>query len=160
MWKTLRIALLLISATVCNAQDHSRVMEPINQLFDGMRTGDSAMVHKVFHRPARMVSVKMESATRLGSLKEDGLAGFLKAIGTPHSDVWNEVIWDPVVQVDGAFAQVWAPYAFYVGKQFSHCGVDAFQLVNTEAGWKIFQLTDTRRKEKCDVPNEISNRFK
>ena len=47
-----------------------------------------------------------------------------------------------------------------MGKRFSHCGVDAFQLVKTAAGWKIFQLSDTRRKEKCEIPEEISKRFK
>lgn len=131
------------------------VMEPVNQLFEGMRTGDSAKVHRVFHHRAQMTSVKGD-----GSLTDDGLSGFLKAIGSPHTEIWNEVIWKPVVQVDGNFAQVWTPYAFYVGKRFSHCGVDAFQLVKTAGGWKIFQLTDTRRKEKCEVPEEISNRFK
>ena len=130
-------------------------MEPVNQLFKGMRTGDSAMVRRVFHRSARMTSAKGD-----GSLTDDALTGFLKAIGTPHAEVWNEVIWKPVVQIDETFAQVWTPYAFYVGKRFSHCGVDVFQLVKTAAGWKIFQLTDTRRKEKCEIPEEISNRFK
>jgi hypothetical protein len=149
------IALLFFTASVCLGQDEAQVMEPVNQLFEGMRTGDSAMVHRVFHRSARMTSVKTD-----GTITDDALAGFLKAIGTPHTEVWNEVIWKHVVQVDGTFAQVWTPYAFYVGKRFSHCGVDAFQLVKTAAGWKIFQLSDTRRKEKCEIPEEISKRFK
>ncbi|HBK87682.1 MAG: nuclear transport factor 2 family protein [Cyclobacteriaceae bacterium] len=149
------IALLFFTASVCLGQDEAQVMEPVNQLFEGMRTGDSAMVHRVFHHSARMTSVKTD-----GTITDDALAGFLKAIGTPHTEVWNEVIWKPVVQVDGTFAQVWTPYAFYVGKRFSHCGVDAFQLVKTAAGWKIFQLSDTRRKEKCEIPEEISKRFK
>jgi hypothetical protein len=38
-------------------------------------------------------------------------------------------------------------YAFYLDDQFSHCGVNAFQLVRMEAGWQIIQITDTRRRE-------------
>jgi hypothetical protein len=33
------------------------------------------------------------------------------------------------VQIDDNLAAVWTEYEFYVGKNFSHCGVNAFQLV-------------------------------
>ena len=39
-----------------NAQvvDSAKVMEPINNLFDAMRKGDSALLHKSFHKDVRM----------------------------------------------------------------------------------------------------------
>ena len=55
--------------------------------------------------------------------------------------------------VDGGIAQVWTDYAFYVGAEFSHCGVDAFHLAKDAFGsWKIMHLMDTRRKEGCIEP--------
>ncbi|MBI5914693.1 MAG: nuclear transport factor 2 family protein [Bacteroidetes bacterium] len=33
----------------------------------------------------------------------------------------------------------------------SHCGVDAFQLFKGENGWKITQISDTRRRENCQT---------
>lgn len=63
--------------------------------------------------------------------------------------------------MDGDFAQVWAKYAFYLGRQFSHCGVDAFHLVrNAQDEWKIFHLADTRQKEGCVIPKEVAERYK
>jgi hypothetical protein len=64
------------------------------------------------------------------------------------------------IKIDGDFAQAWCDYAFYVGKNFSHCGVDAFQLHKTKEGWKIFHLADTRRRSGCVVPKEIEDKFK
>jgi len=56
---------------------------------------------------------------------------------------------------------VWASYAFYLGKKFNHCGVDAFHLVKSEDGeWKIFHLADTGQKEGCNIPKKIGNQFK
>jgi len=48
-------------------------------------------------------------------------------------------------------AQVWTEYAFYLNKEFSHCGIDAFQLVKDKE-WKIIHLIDTRKKMNCEKP--------
>ena len=34
-------------------------------------------------------------------------------------------------------------------------GVDAFQLYKVNGQWKIFQLTDTRRKDPCVIPEAV-----
>jgi hypothetical protein len=44
---------------------------------------------------------------------------------------------DPEVTVAGPIAVVWLPYDFYVDGRWSRCGVDAFTLLRTEAGWRI-----------------------
>ena len=143
------------------AQDDKKVMETINFLFEGMKKSDSAIVHKTFHTTARLTSVSLDAKTSQPVLKEGQVSGFLKSIGTPHSEVYNELIWSPKIDIDGNFAQAWAPYVFYLGKTFSHCGVDAFQLFKDSSGvWKIFNLADTRQKEGCHVPKEISDRMK
>ena len=61
----------------------------------------------------------------------------------------DERIWDPVVQSDDNLATVWVKYEFLAGGQFSHCGVDAFQLFKSPTGWKIFQVSDTQRRDAC-----------
>jgi len=89
------------------------------------------------------------------------MEAWLKAIGTPHAKVWNEVIWSPRIEVDGDFAQVWAPFAFYLDTTLSHCGVDAFHLIRDGNGqWKIFHLADTHRVNGCEIPKEVSDRIK
>ena len=53
------------------------------------------------------------------------------------------------VHIDGPLATVWVDYWFFAGPRFSHCGVDAFQLVKGAGRWRIFSIVDTRRTAGC-----------
>lgn len=50
---------------------------------------------------------------------------------------------DPVVHVQNQLATVWLPYDFYIDGELSHCGVDAFTLLRTNAGWRIASISFT-----------------
>lgn len=144
------LLLLVICSSPVWAQSSEEefVKSAINKLFEGMKNGDSAMVKAVFADNAilQTVSGKQEGAPVLvtGSLQQ-----FLRAVGTPHTDVWDERITFERIMVDGALASVWTPYRFYLNEKFSHCGVNSFQLMKSASGWKIIYLVDTRRKEGC-----------
>jgi hypothetical protein len=163
MTRSYAIAFLLITSALVRAQsaeDGTAIMEPITRLFTGMNLGDSAMVRSAFTPRPTMATVTKDKAGK-PVLRTDDLQKFLKAVGTPHAETWSEPIWDVKIQVDGNLAQVWARYAFYLGKKFSHCGVDAFQLFKGEDGqWRIFFLADTRQFEQCDVPAHVKETFK
>ncbi|MBP9926071.1 MAG: nuclear transport factor 2 family protein [Cyclobacteriaceae bacterium] len=141
-------------------EESQAVMQPIVRLFKGMNLGDSAMVHSAFTQNVTMATIMKDKSGKQIVRRESSLDGFLKAVGTPHTEPWSEPIWDTKIEVDGTFAQVWAQYAFYSGKRFSHCGVDAFHLVKEETGWKIFHLADTRHTTDCKVPASVSDQFK
>ncbi|MBW2962510.1 nuclear transport factor 2 family protein [Mesonia aestuariivivens] len=53
------------------------------------------------------------------------------------------------IKTDGYLASVWVPYEFYLNEELSHCGVNIFQLIYTQKGWKIISLFDTRKKQAC-----------
>jgi len=157
------VVLFLLCPCMGQAQsdkESEAIMKPINTLFTGMQLGDSAMVHTAFAEGATMASVGKDKSGKVTLKRESSIAGFLKAVGSPHSEPWSEPIWDAHLETDGDLAQVWTRYAFYLGKKFHHCGVDAFQLVKQDGVWKIFHLTDTRQTEDCHVPKSISNQYK
>ena len=136
------------------------IMLPIHNLFDGMLEVDSAKAHSAFVKEVTFTTIS-EANNGAPLLKPSSLHKFLVAVGTPHHEPWSEMIWDPEIQLDGNFAQVWVKYAFYVGKTFSHCGIDAFHLFRHPDGkWRIFNLADTRHKENCRIPSSISDKFK
>lgn len=151
---------LMISFSLSAQQNEQvAIMEPINYLFEGMNKGDSALVHKAFMDDVAFATIGEDKEGNPRFSRGD-LNRFLVAMGTPRKVVYSEPIWDVKIEVDGNLAQVWAKYAFYLDKELHHCGVDAFQLFKTAGGWKIFQLTDTRQTEGCNVPVAIQNRFK
>ena len=52
------------------------------------------------------------------------------------------------IKIDGNMANAWTPYEFWFDGNFSHCGINSFQLIKEDKTWKIIYLVDTRRK-KC-----------
>lgn len=142
--------LLIICSRPAVAQhsEDEAVKSAIRQLFDGMKRGDSAMVKDVFYENPVMQTAL---TTKNGSLRlvTASFEKFLTAVGTPHTDVWDERISFSKILVDGPLASVWTPYSFYLNNKFSHCGVNSFQLFKSPEGWKIIYLVDTRRKENC-----------
>lgn len=146
------LILFALSFSVALAQkvnsETEAVKGVINQLFDGMRKGDSTLVSGTFSNGMIMQSISDRQGTV--QVRSDDATGFLKAVGTPHPEVWDERITFDHVLIDGNLASVWTRYKFYVGEKFSHCGVNSFQLVKKTDGWKIVYLIDTRRKEACN----------
>ncbi len=147
--------LILFGNISTNAQAYDKVQTEVYNtiltLFDGMRAGDSSMVHSTFSDDCRMYT-NFTNKEGFNETKEGDLKGFLNAIGTPHEAIWDEKIWNTDVKVDMGIAQVWSEYGFFVGEKFSHCGIDAFQLINENGKWKIIQIIDTRKQSDCNLP--------
>lgn len=141
------LALTPASAPAQAAAPDSAILATVMRLFDAMRARDTAGLRAVFDSGARLVSAGMSRegspAVRVTTIDE-----FVRAIGA-LTIVPDERITEPEVRQDGGLATVWTRYGFYADGQFSHCGVDAFQLARTAAGWRIVALADTRRREGC-----------
>lgn len=132
--------------TLAQTGEEEAVKKTIGLLFDGMRKGDSTMVKAAFAPDATLQTIASPPGGPV-KVRTEALQRFLNAVGTPHTDVWDEQITYGEVLIDGALASVWTPYKFYLGGKFSHCGVNSFQLVKLDGEWKIVYLIDTRRKE-------------
>lgn len=142
-----------------NNSRRAEVVQTIQKLFDGMRAGDSSMVSSVFDPNASMHTTFFDPEGN-PQLRTGSLAGFLNAIGSPKDEIWDERILGYDVQIDQSMATVWTPYAFFRGENFSHCGVNAFQLYKSEEGWKIINIMDTRQREGCQMePDDLQRKL-
>lgn len=134
-------------AEPATSAEAAEVRATIDRLFDGMRRADSTAVRAAFHPEARLMTIGVrQGAPVLAGVSVDA---FVRAVGTPHDDVWDERISNVEIRVDGNLATAWMDYSFYTGETFSHCGVNAFQLFRGPEGWKVFHIADTRRREAC-----------
>jgi len=143
----LAIALLLIAVPASAQSPDDEVRAVIDQLFDGMRAGDSTAVRATFHPALTLQSVGIRDGATM--MQEGSADQFVQAVGQPHEQVWDERIWDVVIHVDDPLATAWMNYAFYLGEELSHCGVNAFRFLRGADGWKILSIIDTRRREGC-----------
>lgn len=146
-------AALLFAAPRAGAQapasESVAQMAVVNELFNAMRAGDSARVRAVFH--PQMVSMMSSDvgADGVARVRTTPVDAFVKAMGTPHPEVYDERLFNPRVLIDGTLASVWVDYSFYLGTKFSHCGVDVIHVAKVGNDWKIIALTDTRRTTGC-----------
>jgi hypothetical protein len=155
MNRTGTLLLLLATAPIAAGfpsapTDEAEIVAVVEDLFDAMRAGDAARAARHFHPEARLQSVGAQSGAHV--MRTESVAAFVQAIGAPRDDVWDERIWNLEVRVDDGLATAWMSYAFYLGDTFSHCGVNAFQLVRDAEHWRVTQITDTRRRDRCDEP--------
>jgi len=129
--------------------EEDAVKATINRLFDGMRNADTTMLRNAF---AAKNTLETIAKTKDGKfvVRTESLANFIKSIGTPHPEKYDERIVFTKILIDANLASVWTDYKFYVGDKFSHCGVNSFQLFKGDDGWKIIYLIDTRRKDNCN----------
>ncbi|MEK7256107.1 MAG: nuclear transport factor 2 family protein [Bacteroidota bacterium] len=156
MQKKILLPCLLFASLSCLAQTDERaaVVGVIQKMFDAMRAGDGAAFRSTFDTSAR---VQTALITKEGKpmLHTEVISEFGIAVGTPHPEVWDERIWNYDVRIDGNLASAWTDYTFFLGEKMSHCGVNAFQLFKGENGWKIIQITDTRRRTNCQTEPNI-----
>jgi len=153
-------SLFFLFASLVSGQEASTltteqsVIQTIKTLFDGMRAGDSTMLRSVLHPNAHLQS-SYTNKEGIPVLRGGSVDSWVQSVGTPHEEIYDEKIWSYKVRVEENLASVWTEYTFYVGEKMSHCGVNAFHVVNTADGWKISHITDTRRRENCitEVPD-------
>ncbi|WP_436484218.1 nuclear transport factor 2 family protein [Chitinophaga sp. ARDCPP14] len=141
---------LIIMGTSLYAQaPEEAVKAAINQLFTAMNNSDSVAVAACFAPGAILQSV-MEDKAGKQTIHTTPVNEFSSFIGRLPAQAADERIVFGSVLIDGRLAAVWTPYRFFFKGQFSHCGVDSFQLVKLPDGWKIQYLIDTRRKDNCE----------
>lgn len=128
----------LVGASNLSSQvgEEQAVLSAIQAMFDAMGARDGEALGASMLPEGHFVSVRDGGAFWTG---RDDFAARLADAPQP----FYERIWDPEIRIDGSVASVWAPYDFYRGSEFSHCGTDAFLLAKTPEGWKVSVLSYT-----------------
>jgi hypothetical protein len=124
------------------------VKAAVNNMFTAMKNADSTSLKQIFSETAVLQTI---SRNKEGNtiVRTESLTNFAASIGKLAKGDADERITFGAVHIDGALASVWTPYEFYFKGNFSHCGVNSFQLVRMNGEWKVQYIIDTRRKDNC-----------
>ncbi|KQM79132.1 hypothetical protein ASE74_00740 [Pedobacter sp. Leaf216] len=139
--------LCFVTQSFAQLNEEAAIKKAVNNLFEGMKTGDSTLTRAAFANSAIMQTIVEKDGKVV--VRTESVNDFVKFIGAPHQEKYDEQIIFTKILVDGALASVWTDYKFYLGQKFSHCGVNSFQLVKRDQGRQIVYLIDTRRKTGC-----------
>ena len=136
--------LLISSFSFAQNTSEKEIVKPIENLFNAMKSADSLGVKNAFSG-----SAIMQTFGKNQEIRTEKVEGFAKQVGAAKVGDLDESFTISNVLVDGNMASVWVPYQFYYKGNFSHCGVNSFQLAKINNEWKIQYIIDTRRKENC-----------
>ena len=145
----LTLAFLAVGSPLSLAGQEVGVRAAVEKIFEGMRTADSEMVRGVFASEARFAIIDRRAGE--ATIRRQDVDGWIEAIGGSEGS-WDERVYDLDIRVDGDMASVWAPYTFYRDGVISHCGINSIELLRDAEGWKVTQLSDTRRRDDCPDP--------
>lgn len=151
MTRAILYLVLIITSTIHGQIDEKiEVKSAVDTFFEGFHKGDTTLMKTVL---ADKVVLQTAFRNKEGKdiLRNDGdVAKLLHTIATrPEDQKWDERLLDYSIQVDGNMANAWTPYEFWYNGNFSHCGVNSFQLFKDGNQWKIIYLIDTRRRKGC-----------
>ena len=137
----LAVCLALWSPAPASGQDPaSDVSAVVEELLAAISAPDTATLRRLMLPEAVTIAIiEQDGVVRRSISSTDEV---VVGIGGATVD-YLERGWEPVIEVQGALASVWLPYDFYIDGELSHCGVDAFQLIRTDQGWRVAALTYT-----------------
>lgn len=125
---------LTLSVFAQKSDDKTAVLAVVQTLFDEMAAANAAGILATGIPENQLITIRK---LRDGKVRVDSVNGeaFTKFFTKPGAI--KEVMYAPKVEVDGDWAMVWGRYVFFVGEKVSHCGINQFNMVRTETGWKI-----------------------
>ncbi len=143
------LCLLLGTSLFAQNDDKAQVKATVDTFFKGFHKGDTALMKSVMAD-----KILMQTAYRNKEGKDvlvtDDVNKVVNTIADrPDTQKWDERLLEYSIQVDGNMANAWTPYEFWFNDEFSHCGVNSFQLFKDGEEWKIIYLIDTRRRSTC-----------
>ncbi|MBL6648264.1 MAG: nuclear transport factor 2 family protein [Flavobacteriaceae bacterium] len=140
------ILLFLFIPLVSYGQDiqKEKLKTVVKTFFEGFHNKDSLLIASVIDRSFDLNSTSFKEDN--GVLRNINRDNFIRTVITrPNSPVWEEKLLSFNIKIDGPLANVWVDYEFWLDDKLSHCGVNSIHLLKKKSGWKIFNITDSRR---------------
>lgn len=110
----------------------------IDRLWEAMRAKNAESIKALFMPDGQLVAIdKPRDGKGISTTRVLSGDAFAKLISEAKAPEFIERMPQPEVKVFGDLAIVRGRYTFHVGDKFSHCGTNTFNLVRTEAGWRI-----------------------
>ena len=149
--KLFLIVLLGLALTSVTAQEAEKeaVKQTVQGFFEAFHKQDSVGM-KSFVADGVLLQTtgrNKEGKTQFRSQEIEKL--YQSIVGIPDSITFQEKLTSWNIQVDRTMANAWVGYEFWLNGNFSHCGINSFQLINFDGAWKIVYLIDTRGRQGC-----------
>lgn len=141
------LALLILPFSHPVLADTAEPIDAVNTFFEAMSKNDAVLAASVMIEDG--VLYGYSEGAESSDLIRVSIGQFLEGWKT-RTDSVLERIWDAEVLVHQRLAVAWTPYDFFVNGEFHHCGVNSFNLIHMDDGWKITGVTFSVETESCE----------
>ena len=143
--KKLIILLLFIPLiSFSQALEKHQIQSVVETFFKGFHEKDSTVINSVLNNSFNLnsISYKENNAVLKSYIGDTFISAVISRNDNP---VWTEKLMSFEIKIDGPLANAWVEYEFWLDGKLSHCGVNSIHLIKEKNGWKIFNITDSRR---------------
>lgn len=143
------ICLLAFVGAVAQSPEDDAIKKTIDGFFEGFHKRDTSQMQSVLWKQVHMQRIGTDAEGK-PFIKDELVGDFLNSMASlPDTLKIEERLHSYTIKTDGAMANAWTPYSFYVQGKLHHCGVNSFQLFHDGTAWKIIYIIDTRQVEAC-----------
>ncbi len=147
--KTLVLILLLISkpAFAQSTADEEAILNTVDQFFTALAERNRQLLASISVQGSLNISTSINTVGN----QRIRIQNYTQLLDNLSSDgpALLERYWDPTVLIQRDIAVFWAPYDFHVNGEFSHCGIDSFQLIKRDERWLLTNLSWTVERTGC-----------
>src|SRR5258706_753336 len=130
------LTVVAIKSTIHAQTNEDSVKAVINKMFVGMKNADALLLKSSFADSTLLQTITRNKEGKITVINES-IIEFSDFVSTQSPGAADDRISFETIKIDGPLAIAWTPYNFYFNGQFSHCGVNSFQLVRFNGEWKI-----------------------
>jgi len=143
-----KIVLLILIPLLSYSQtsEINNIKSSIEIFFEGFHKKDSVLMKSILHRSFGLQSVAIRE-NKVSKKDINGNEFISIVVNRPEKPIWNEKLLSYEIKVDGPLANAWVKYEFWIDEKLSHCGVNSIHLLRDGIDWKIFSISDSRRKD-------------
>ena len=144
MKKLILLLLFIPLISFSQALEKHQIQSVVETFFKGFHEKDSTVINSVLNNSFNLnsISYKENNAVLKSYIGDTFISAVISRNDNP---VWTEKLMSFEIKIDGPLANAWVEYEFWLDGKLSHCGVNSINLIKEKNGWKIFNITDSRR---------------
>ncbi|MBZ9650741.1 DUF4829 domain-containing protein [Psychroflexus montanilacus] len=137
--------IILLPFILCLAFMSSKAQTPsevVDLFFTALNSKDIALLESLSTEDLQIHTLNIKNDNTLSKQTLSEFSNGLKSI--PENDTIQEKIRSKESIESEHLSQYTLAYSFYVNDELTHSGTNVLTLINTEKGWKISYIADTR----------------
>jgi hypothetical protein len=142
---------LQVSSLQANPKEREAILAVVEKAFAAVHSQNPDDWRAIQLAEGSVLTFRPDPAGEPGKLQlrmsgnEEFIAGMQKT-EQDYAEYWTE---EPTVLIRGPIAVVWGAFEFTVDGNFSHCGINSFDMVKIDEEWKIANVMWTTEHDNC-----------